>query len=156
MQVDTVKRKGLPKLTAQHTSSLQLTSVTFWIPCHVFLVEPGPLLFALSSIILFHKLLLIHSLINKNFRTVSLQNELRRRLATAVPKHNLNQSSSIGDDTYTKARGGRKERKKKIQCLSVGCITFLTLVFLNKRLPAGCLHFKWSKKFLIVAEEGGF
>lgn len=67
MQEDTVKRKCLPKHTSQHTSSLQLTFSTFLIPYRVFPVDPGPLWFVSSSIILFHKLLLIHSLINKNF-----------------------------------------------------------------------------------------
>lgn len=67
MQEDIVKRKGLPKHTSQHTSSLQLTFSTFLIPYCVSPVDLGPLLLVLSSNILFHKLLFIHSLINKNF-----------------------------------------------------------------------------------------
>lgn len=56
--------------------------------------------------------------------------------ATAVLKHNLNQSSSIEDNTYTKPRRGVK-RKEKIQCVPMYYFTFLTLVCLNKRPSAG-------------------
>lgn len=50
MQEDTVKRKGLPKHTTQHTPSLQLTFSTFLIPHHVFLVGPSIVFFLILII----------------------------------------------------------------------------------------------------------
>lgn len=114
MQEDTVKRKGLPKHTTQHTSSLQLTFSTVLTPhCGFFSFQLIQVIvcFFLFLTISPRTFSFIHSRINHHFLSVSFKHELRWRLATAVPKHNLSQSISIVA-TLTQSPWGNKRKRK--------------------------------------------
>lgn len=98
MQEDTVKRKGSPKHTTQRTSSPQLTFSTFSISVQVIL--------SFSFFFFWLSRFLIRSLINNHFCQFLSNTNCARRLSTAVPIHDLNQSGSIVATLTQSPRGG--------------------------------------------------
>lgn len=90
------------------TDILDCLNTSLWV---FFSVDPSHRLFFL----IFNNLasyVFLHSFSNKSsFLSVSFKHELRWRLATAVPKHNLSQSISIVA-TLTQSPWGNKRKRK--------------------------------------------